>query len=154
MSDVAPDEGFLAGDKPRQRHTLAGLPLGEATLACECVNHHHYLPWPHDDIADFIFWGYLWTDGELTSVKTARKFTTRESDALAPRLIEMEPTDVQGRVMQLRGTVEARMPWQTSQNMNTVFCQMRWESAGRVDYGDSQEVQFGDFVRRFARVPA
>jgi hypothetical protein len=347
MSETAPDEGFLAGDQPRQRHSLAGLPLGGAapadellhppaasghysatetsyygfniperrvngeiylwfhpvlkvmsasiyvwtgfkasSLACEYVNHHHYLPWPQADIADFtvdavnlrirvieplksiqiefhdrargvhlsyrldaimppgvrpggwhftqamrtqgeldlygdimtidgyfsrdrswgqerredpmplppltwmagvfdsdlafhvlamddpamgpdwsaafptmtagqnLFWGYLWKDGELVPVKSARKLTTREADGLAPRLIDMEIEDIKGRTLPLLGTVQARMPWQTWQNMNTYFCQTRWETAGRVGYGDSQDVQFGDFVRRFARDPA
>jgi hypothetical protein len=98
-----------------------------------------------------LFWGYLWKDGVLASIKTARKLTTREADGLAPRLIDMEIEDVSGRTLQLHGTVEARMPWQTWQNMNTYFCQTRWETAGYVGYGDTQDVQFGDFVRRFAR---
>jgi len=100
---------------------------------------------------DNLFWGYLWKDRQLTPLAKARKLTTRESDGLAPRLIEMELEDIGGRQLQLRGYVQSRMPWQTWQNMNTFFCQVRWETGGKIGFGDAQDVQFADFVRQFAR---
>jgi hypothetical protein len=98
-----------------------------------------------------LFWGYIWKDGELTPLTAARKLTTREADGLAPRLIEMELDDAKGRTFPIRGEVQARMPWQTWQNMNTFFCQTKWQTAGRVGYGDTQDVQFNEFTRRFAK---
>ena len=98
-----------------------------------------------------LVWGYIWKEGELTPVTAARKLTTREADGLAPRLIEMELDDARGRTFAIRGIVRARTPWQTWQNMNTFFCQTRWECDGVVGYGDTQDVQFNAFTRRFAR---
>lgn len=98
-----------------------------------------------------LIWGYVWKHGELVPVTAVRKLTTREPDGLAPRVIEMTIEDAKGRSHPLRGYVQARMPWQTWQNMNTFFCQTRWESDGLVGYGDTQDVQFGDFTRHFAR---
>lgn len=98
-----------------------------------------------------LFWGYLWKDGRLTPLLRVRKLTTREADGLSPRALDMEIEDSDGRCLALRGEVQARVPWQTWQNMNTYFCQMRWECDGRIGYGDLQDVQFNDFVRRFAR---
>ena len=98
-----------------------------------------------------LFWGYVWKDGELVSVKAARKLTTRETDGLAPRLVELQLDDALGRTFDIRGYVQARMPWQTWQNMNTFFCQTRWECEQRIGFGDIQDVQFNEFSRRFAR---
>jgi hypothetical protein len=98
-----------------------------------------------------LIWGYVWKHGELVPVTAARKLTTREPDGLAPRVIDMTIEDAKGTSHALRGYVQARMPWQTWQNMNTFFCQTRWESDGLVGYGDTQDVQFGEFTRHFAR---
>lgn len=98
-----------------------------------------------------LLWGYIWKDRELVSVASVRKLTQREADGLAPKSVELELTDVRNRVFHIRGTVQARMPWQTWQNMNTYFCQTRWECEGQIGYGDLQDVQFNDFTRKFAR---
>lgn len=98
-----------------------------------------------------LFWGYVWQDGELSPVRMARKLTTRDVDGVAPTGFELEMSDARGRHFQLRGQVQARLPWQTWQNMNTFFCQTRWECNGLVGYGDSQDVQFQEFPRLFTR---
>lgn len=98
-----------------------------------------------------LFWGYIWKDGELTPVTAARKRTTRDADGLAPLGIEMELDDARGRSFAIRGDVQARMPWQTWQNMNTFFCLTQWQCAGRTGYGDIQDVQFNAFSHHFAR---
>ncbi|QIL74000.1 hypothetical protein G7048_26280 (plasmid) [Diaphorobacter sp. HDW4B] len=98
-----------------------------------------------------LFWGYVWKDGELAPVSMARKLTTYDADGISPRHIEMDMADAKGRHFTLRGEVQARLPWQTWQNMNTIFCQTRWECDGKVGFGDSQDVQFQEFPRLFAR---
>lgn len=97
-----------------------------------------------------LFWGYIF-DGETTPLKSAAKITRREPDGLAPRLVELELVDVRDRRFAMRGYVQARMPWQTWQNMNTFFCQTRWECDGRIGWGDTQDVQFNDFTHNFFR---
>ena len=98
-----------------------------------------------------LLWGYIWKDGELVPVASVSKLTQREADGLAPKSVAIVLTDIKGRVFNIKGTVQARMPWQTWQNMNTYFCQTRWECDGHVGYGDLQDVQFNDFQRQFAR---
>lgn len=96
-------------------------------------------------------WGYVFKDGETKALKAVRKITTREADGLAPRLFTFEMEDVGGRVYAVRGTVDARMPWQTWQNLNVYFCLTRWECEGRVGWGDVHEMQQNDYVHHFSR---
>ncbi|MBI1180045.1 MAG: hypothetical protein GC201_05765 [Alphaproteobacteria bacterium] len=98
-----------------------------------------------------LIWGYVWRGGTLLPVKRAGLLTTREPDGLAPRVKQMEVEDAGGQVHRIRGTVDARMPWQTWQNMNVYFCLTRWEWDGRIGWGDTQDIQYNEFVRRFAR---
>ena len=96
-------------------------------------------------------WGYVFKDGVTTPLASMRKKTYREEDGLSPRLYELEPTDVKGKIYNIRGYVQARMPWQTWQNMNVYFCQTRWECDGKIGYGDAQDIQMNDFVHHFGR---
>jgi hypothetical protein len=96
-------------------------------------------------------WGYVFRDGELFPVTRARKLTLRERDGLTPRLVELEIDDAGGATHAFRGEVMASMPWQTWQNMNVFFCLTRWQSERGVGWGDTQDIQFNDFVRHFAR---
>lgn len=98
-----------------------------------------------------LIWGYVRRDGETFPVTRAPLVTVREPDGLAPRVKEMEVEDSGGKVHRIRGTVDARMPWQTWQNMNVYFCLTRWECGGRIGWGDTQDIQYNEFVRRFAR---
>lgn len=98
-----------------------------------------------------LFWGYVWKDGELTPLTAARKLTKRASDGLTPVSIEMELDDAKGRTFPIRGDMEASMPWQTWQNMNTFFCQTKWQTGNDVGYGDTQDVQFNEFTSKFAK---
>jgi hypothetical protein len=100
---------------------------------------------------DNLFWGYIFNNGALVPLKSAGKITHREKDGLAPKLIELNLVDVNGEQYAIKGSVQARMPWQTWQNMNTFFCQTRWEMNDRIGWGDTQDVQFNEFTRHFAR---
>jgi hypothetical protein len=98
-----------------------------------------------------LIWGYVRRDGETFSVRRAAVLTRREPDGLSPRVKELEVEDVGGKIHRIRGTVDARMPWQTWQNMNVYFCLTRWELDGRIGWGDTQDIQYNEYVRRFAR---
>lgn len=98
-----------------------------------------------------LFWGYIWRHGRLVPLQSVEKITHREPDGVSPRLVELLMTDVEGNRYPVRGYVQARMPWQTWQNMNTFFCQTRWEYDGQIGYGDTQDVQFNHFTHKFAR---
>lgn len=98
-----------------------------------------------------LYWGYIWKDGILSSLKSAQKRTYRDDDGLSPTRMDIEMLDVDGRSLSVTGEVQARIPWQIWQNMNTHFCQTRWSADGLVGYGDIQDIQFNDFVRKFVR---
>ena len=107
--------------------------------------------YPHIETGKTLIWGYIFRDGELVPVSQAAKLTTREADGLSPRLLELNVEDAAGRTYDIRGYVNAIMPWQTWQNMNVYFCQTRWECDGKVGWGDSQDIQYNDFVHQFGR---
>ena len=96
-------------------------------------------------------WGYVWSDGELFPLTSLRKSTRRDADGVTPTGFDLELTDAGGATHKIRGSVEARMPWQTWQNMNVYFCLTRWETERGTGYGDAQEIQHNDFVRSFIR---
>lgn len=94
-------------------------------------------------------WGYIHKDGRTAALRSLRKRTVREVGGTAPRQFEMELEDVEGRRLQLRGEVAARMPWQTWQNVNVFFNLTRWTCEGLTGWGDVHELQQNDYVRRF-----
>lgn len=94
-------------------------------------------------------WGYVYRYGELMPLASLRKRTYREADGLAPKRFDMHITDVAGRAYNIAGTVQARMPWQTWQNINSYFCQTRWECEGFIGYGDCHEIHMNDFTHHF-----
>jgi hypothetical protein len=100
---------------------------------------------------DNLMWGFVFRDGELFPVVRARKHTRREPDGVSPRRVTLELEDGGGARHAFRGEVMARMPWQTWQTINTWFCQMRWEGERGVGYGDLQDMQMNEFMRRFMR---
>ena len=98
-----------------------------------------------------LIWGYVFRDSETVPVRTCSALVSRESDGITPRLVEMTLETVDGKTFDIRGYVNARMPWQTWQNMNVHFCQMRWECEGLIGWGDLQDIQNNDFVHHHAR---
>lgn len=129
-----------------ERFAFHALAHDDPALGPEWVKH-----FPNVQPGKNLLWGYVYKDGETIPVQAARKLTYREPDGLAPRLIEMELEDARSRRFSLRGYINARMPWQTWQNMNTFFCQTRWECDGKVGWGDTQDVQFNQFTHAFAK---
>lgn len=98
-----------------------------------------------------LVWGYVQRDGEVFPVTRASKLTTRGADCLSPSSFDLEIDDAGGKTHAITGTVNARMPWQTWQNMNVYFCQTRWETAGQTGWGDAQDIQYNQFVNRFGK---
>jgi hypothetical protein len=93
-----------------------------------------------------LIWGYLHEAGRTTSIRAARKRTLRESDGVTPRGFELEIEDERGRVLPLRGTITARAPWATWQNVVVYYALTRWEIDGRIAWGDCQDIHYNRFV--------
>lgn len=109
--------------------------------------------YPQIDRGKTLGWGFIRRDGETTPLKAMRKVTHREADGLSPIRFDLELIDMNDVQYDLVGTVQARMPWQTWQNMNVYFCQTRWELNDRVGYGDAQDIHMNDFVHNFVKGP-
>ena len=107
--------------------------------------------YPQIEAGNTLGWGYVFKDGVTTPLASMRKLTHRDADGLAANAFDLQLVDVNGKTYDLRGTVQARMPWQTWQNMNVYFCLTRWECDGRVGYGDSQDIYMNDFAYHFDR---
>lgn len=95
--------------------------------------------------------GWIWKDGELARIRTARKITERDPVDGRPVSHRIEMTDVRGRSFTVTGTITAGVPWSGWPNVVVQLHLTRWECDGRVGWGDTQEVQWNDFVRACTR---
>lgn len=90
--------------------------------------------------------GWVWQNGEMIPVLSAKKRTTRDPRTLIPQTVEMEMVDAQGKTYAIKGTIVAAANWRTWHNFDSWICQARWEYDGKVFYGDFQECHWADFV--------
>eukprot|EP00456_Euglypha_rotunda_P071328 TRINITY_DN6366_c0_g1_i25.p1 TRINITY_DN6366_c0_g1~~TRINITY_DN6366_c0_g1_i25.p1 ORF type:complete len:340 (+),score=69.46 TRINITY_DN6366_c0_g1_i25:633-1652(+) len=95
--------------------------------------------------------GWVYTNGELLRVKTARKITRRDPASGQPQRHHIEMTDARGRHYVIEGEVTAGLPWAGWPNMVTHLNLTRWTMDGREGWGDSQEVQWTDYVSQFTQ---
>jgi hypothetical protein len=93
-------------------------------------------------------WGYLWRDGKLLAIRSVDQQTRRGSDGITPSEIRLRLEDSEGVVHDIAGKVEARLPRHAWENMLAYFCLARWEYAGRVGYGDWQDLQYSEHVQK------
>jgi hypothetical protein len=93
--------------------------------------------------------GWVYRDGGLTRVVSIRKRTYRNQRTLFPERVEMELTDTEGRVYDLRGRIVAASAWNPWLTHETVITHIEWELDGRIGHGDLQEGLWGDYIRRF-----
>lgn len=107
-------------------------------------------------VGDSLIGGWVWRDGELVAITSVtQKRTSRDFDSLLPTSAEVTLVDGKGRDYDLRAEILAGGNWRTWMNFDAAYCLARWELNGRVSYGDFQEVQGADYVRRFmGRPPA
>lgn len=90
--------------------------------------------------------GWLWRDGALSRLQRASKLTLRDPQTLRPLAHEIEFADQSGREYRITGTVTASLPWVGWPNMSAWLCLTEWKLDGETGWGDTQEVQWGDYV--------
>lgn len=95
--------------------------------------------------------GYVLDGGQVRRLRKAHKKTYRGPDGLRPRRIDLELADQEGNRYDIRGDVTAIMPWHPWPNLLCYMCQVRWDHAGRIGWGDIHEIMSNDFVHRFIR---
>jgi hypothetical protein len=106
---------------------------------------HRYSLTPEQIFKD----GWVIRDGVTQRLKHLSKLTTRDPITRRPLRTDMRFVDCDGREYEIRGEIIASHPWHGWPNMVCWICLTRWEWAGQVGYGDTQEVQWGDYVQEF-----
>jgi hypothetical protein len=93
--------------------------------------------------------GWIVREGVASRLKRVSKLTTRDPVTCRPLRTQMQFVDLDGREYEVNGEIIASYPWHGWHNMVCWICLTRWEWEGRVGYGDTQEVQWGDYVHEF-----
>lgn len=96
--------------------------------------------------------GWMWVDGQIVPIVEARKLTHYDRKTMFPTRIELNITIKDGRKYEMVGTVTAACPFNPWINVYTPICLTRWECNGQVGFGESQDVQWNDFVTKYAQV--
>jgi hypothetical protein len=91
--------------------------------------------------------GWVWKDGRLLTVTSARIATEWAHDSRRQSAHEVVVTDETGQEHRLSGQLRASAPWHTWSNVHMSVGLTRWECDGQVGYGDSQVALWTDFVR-------
>lgn len=95
--------------------------------------------------------GWVWRDGALLRIVDVSKRTERSADTLLPLRHEIKATDTSGRVYTLAGESVGACNWNGWPNMLWHQCLTRWTCDGEPMWGDTQEVQWHEAVRRLRR---
>ena len=93
--------------------------------------------------------GWVLVDGEKRRLTRASKLTHRQKPLLRPLRHEIELEDTTGRVYHITGEVVASSNWAGWANSNCHLGLVRWSCDGRVGWGETQEVQWNDYIWRF-----
>jgi hypothetical protein len=95
--------------------------------------------------------GWIWRNGELTGLASARLTTRWNVDTGYPVGHTLQLIDTNGFELSLTGTITASCSWSTWSNVNMLISLSRWEHDGRIAWGDSQVATWTDFVYRCLR---
>ncbi|MEQ9450552.1 MAG: hypothetical protein RJQ07_03115 [Pseudomonadales bacterium] len=98
-----------------------------------------------------LVWGYLFRDGKTLPLKRASQLTHRDEDGISVSAVALRLVDIENNVLDLEGTVQARLPWNVWQNNLVVFGQIKWTCRDGVGYGDVMDNLFSDFPYRFMK---
>ena len=122
---------------------------------CNALDHPDLNPiWkPYFNVAPekTLIGGWIWRDGELTAITSAKKLVHYDLDTLIPKSIEMTVIDAKNRTFEMQGTIISAAPFNIWMNVNAPICLTRWECEGLTGYGDTQDVQWNDFVHACAK---
>jgi hypothetical protein len=149
--------------KPRPEMSMSLPPVGWKTgvfgddfsFNCTALDDYRLMPeWggqfavPEDKLVNG---GWIYRDGEVSSVTRCIKRTERDPIHLFPTRIEFEMTDSKQRNYHVTGKVLAASEWFVQPVMRWTNVSVHWECEGRSAFGEEQEAQWGDFTRAFMR---
>ncbi len=89
---------------------------------------------------------WLYRDGRLSRLNQVSSITARDPQTLRPLSHCVRFADSEGREYDIRGKVQASVPWNAWQNMTCHICMTEWSWNGETGHGDTQEVQWNDYV--------
>lgn len=92
--------------------------------------------------------GWIRHNGRYSRIVKASQVTRRDPTYLHPLSHELDLVDEHGECYELRGTIVASCPAGYWPNANIYVGLVRWECRGLTGWGDSQESQWADFVRK------
>jgi hypothetical protein len=122
---------------------------------CNAIDHPDLNPiWkPYFEVNPdkLLIGGWIWRDGELTQIASAKKIVRYDRDTLIPKTVEMTVVDANKRSFEIHGTILSSAPFNFWMNVNAPICLTRWECNGLTGYGDTQDVQWNDFVQACAK---
>ncbi|MFA5633109.1 MAG: hypothetical protein WC997_16495 [Porticoccaceae bacterium] len=90
--------------------------------------------------------GWVLVDGEQRRVVSASKITRREFPLCRPVTHEYEFEDSAGDTYKITGRIIAQTKWSGWSNAVCHIGLVEWDWDGRKGYGESQEVQWNDYV--------
>jgi hypothetical protein len=122
---------------------------------CNAVDHPDLNPlWKgHFEIPEdkLLFGGWIWLDGELTPIISARKHVDYDISTLIPRSVDLSVVDAKRRKFAMHGTIRSAIPFNCWMNVHAPICLTRWECRGLTGWGDTQDIQWSDFVQACLR---
>ncbi|MEQ9586422.1 MAG: hypothetical protein RJS97_00345 [Parvibaculaceae bacterium] len=89
--------------------------------------------------------GWVWKDGEIAEISSARKYVQRAPESYIPLRVELGLIDTLGRTFELTGDLVASCPWETWANVNMSISLMKWRCGELEAYGDCQEAFWSDY---------
>lgn len=103
-----------------------------------------------DGVNQKVIGGFIWQDGELSSLVSGTRRTT-EFGAYGPRRVEYEATDKLGRTMRATGQLDEGLIFTGYTDHTVVWSLIKWEWNGSTHWGDNQEFCSAVRFRKIAR---
>ena len=100
---------------------------------------------------DALKFGWIIFDGKTTAITAISKKTIYAADKLIPLELHMSLTDQLGRTFDIKGRIDASIPFSPSPNVRAIIALARWECDGMVGYGEVQDVQWLTSMRAAKR---
>jgi hypothetical protein len=98
-----------------------------------------------------LLWGYVWKNGELRGVKRTTTHTEFGLRGVGPTKVSLDILDERDELHELRGTIEAAVPFAFWPNLPCFFCLTRWNYRGLTGWGDTQIGVYEAFARENLR---
>lgn len=95
--------------------------------------------------------GWVSKAGKMLPIKSVKKRTTRNPRTLFPETIDMVFIDSEQNEYRMKGKILAACHWSAWPNLSFPMAMVHWECNGQSGYGDVQEAQWADYVKRFMK---